>query len=575
MGLIPWLSGRVTDAIATVDTASFQQNIIFLGCVGISSAIVYALTRFIFTYLARAIETDLKSEVFRRFLSQPFAFFDREKIGDLMCRLDNDTSRLSEPIGNEAQHILMGIISVIISIGMCYFTSSDLTIIALCVLFPMGLIQFWYSEWAFRIEKSSWGVQGQQYDVSREAFSMIRTVRLFQKEEKMSESFDKHSRVRLSLAKREAFGDSGTNFIEICLEHALRILILLYGGWKITSKSQPGFTIGSLVAFQLYFEALSYAFTSITESLDGVIRARASLDRVMLVFEQVPVLKPSGIVLESIGDIEFKDVSFRYEDREEFVLRNLNLKIERGTVVALVGKSGGGKSTICGLVSGLYDIEEGQICYGGIDGRDLDKRSLHSKLGVVMQDTEMFNQTIESNVSFGALGECTHEDVVAACKLANAHDFIMEFPDKYQTKVGERGLKLSGGQRQRLALARVLIRKPQLLILDETTSALDAESEAVVQQSIDQLLATRNITVVLVAHRLSTVINANKICVISEGKVVEEGNHAALLSQKGVYYKLVSRQVEKLANTLDVDSKTDEKEKLKQSKDTIDSLFEV
>jgi ABC-type multidrug transport system fused ATPase/permease subunit len=259
------------------------------------------------------------------------------------------------------------------------------------------------------------------------------------------------------------------------------------------------------------------------------------------------------------------------------VLDRVSLQIPRGKTVALVGRSGGGKSTVCGLVSALYEeLQSGRVLVNGRDLRGIDKRSYHGLLGVVMQDTELFNATIESNVAFGARGACTHEEVVAACKQANAHDFVSALEEGYQTKVGERGLKLSGGQRQRLALARVLIRKPQLLILDETTSALDAESEAVVQQSIDALLAQGNVTVLLVAHRLSTVMNADKICVVENGRVVEEGSHAQLLARRGVYWRLVSRQVQKLANTLELEAH-DPREMLKRSagcEATIDALLD-
>ena len=268
-----------------------------------------------------------------------------------------------------------------------------------------------------------------------------------------------------------------------------------------------------------------------------------------------------------------ENVEFHYQMRpEQKVLKGINLTIKSGQVIALVGKSGGGKSTIIHLLLRFYDPRAGRILLDGKDYTTLNPISLRRNIGIVAQETQLFNMTIEQNIAYG-IAKYTQEDLFEAAKLANAHDFIMTFEDGYQTRVGERGTRLSGGQKQRIALARVFLRKPSLLFLDEATSSLDTESEALVQEAIDRLIQMRQCTVILVAHRLSTVINADKIAVVDSGKIVEEGNHESLVIQDGIYAKLVKRQIQKMQNTLDQD-KNMEKEESNNNNDLIDNLID-
>uniref|UniRef100_A0A6B2L9R1 ABC transporter domain-containing protein n=1 Tax=Arcella intermedia TaxID=1963864 RepID=A0A6B2L9R1_9EUKA len=325
-----------------------------------------------------------------------------------------------------------------------------------------------------------------------------------------------------------------------------------------------------MITFQLYWNMLRSSYGSLVENITSFTKAGGAAQRVIALLDNLPDINPDeGEQVEEVkGDIELRDVEYYYQMRPDIkVLKGINLNIKSGQVCALVGKSGSGKSTMIHLLMRFYDPKSGGILLDGKDYRQLNPISLRKHIGIVAQDTELFNLTIEENIAYGVEDNYTKEELYQAAKLANAHDFITEFDEGYETRVGEGGLRLSGGQKQRIALARVFLRKPKLLFLDEATSALDSESEAAVQEAIDTLISLGGCTVVLVAHRLSTVINADLIGVVHEGRIVELGTHNELLKKKGIYEKLVKRQVARMANTIQ------ESEKDKQV-DIIDTLIE-
>jgi len=286
--------------------------------------------------------------------------------------------------------------------------------------------------------------------------------------------------------------------------------------------------------------------------------------------DSIPDINPKlGKEVDIIGDVRLEDVHFHYQMRpENKVLKGVSLEVKSGQILALVGKSGGGKSTLIHLLLRLYDPKEGCIYIDNQPLTDLSPSYFRKQCGIVAQDTQIFNLNIEQNIAYG-VENYTKEDLYEAARLANCHDFILSFEDGYETRVGERGVRLSGGQKQRIAIARVLLRKPKILFLDEATSSLDAESEAQVQEAIDNLIRLGGMTVILVAHRLSTVINSDIIAVVDQGQIVEQGNHESLLKLGGVYSKLVRRQVEKMKNTIE-----EGKDPLKVSTDVIDTLFD-
>eukprot|EP01126_Amoeba_proteus_P067526 TRINITY_DN9992_c0_g1_i5.p1 TRINITY_DN9992_c0_g1~~TRINITY_DN9992_c0_g1_i5.p1 ORF type:complete len:356 (+),score=97.10 TRINITY_DN9992_c0_g1_i5:243-1310(+) len=351
---------------------------------------------------------------------------------------------------------------------------------------------------------------------------------------------------------------------------SISVLLLWYGGTVVFDEPDI-LSVGKLITFELYWNKMNASYQQITSIWNSFTRAGGAAQRVMALLELVPDIDTgNGKILQDMrGDITLRDVEFWYQMRpDEKVLQGVNLDIPAGSVCALVGKSGSGKTTLISLILRLYDTKGGCILIDGEDIRNINPLSYRQHIGIVSQDTELFNGTVEANIAYG-VNSYTKEDLINAAKEANAHEFIMGFEEGYQTRVGERGTRLSGGQKQRVALARVFLRKPKLMLLDEATSALDAESESLVQEAIDRLITNGGCTVILVAHRLSTVVNSDKICVVHKGRIVEQGTHSQLIMEGGIYSKLVSKQLSKMQN--DLESKDKEG---KSALDVIDTLID-
>lgn len=343
-----------------------------------------------------------------------------------------------------------------------------------------------------------------------------------------------YSRIMRSMARRQQLASPMSEFLGVT---AMSVL-LLFGGKLVLGGSLEG---SEFIAYIAIFSQITRPMRSFTDAFSNINQGIAAGERVLTLLDT-----PSTIIDKSNAteikefekDIEFKGVRFSYDDSRE-VIKGINLTIHKGQTIALVGGSGGGKTTISDLIPRFYDVQDGEILVDGYNIKDLKMSSLRKQIGVVSQDTVLFNETIEGNIRMGKL-DATMEEIIAAAKIANAHDFIMQTENGYQTNIGDRGMKLSGGQRQRLSIARAILKNPAILILDEATSALDTESEKLVQQALDTLLVGR--TSVVIAHRLSTVYNADKIYVVEQGEIVEQGTHDELIKLEGVYHKLVSMQ---------------------------------
>lgn len=317
------------------------------------------------------------------------------------------------------------------------------------------------------------------------------------------------------------------------------LLVIGFAGYfAITS----GLSIGTIAAFVGYMDLVYNPLRRLISSSTVLVQSIASMDRVFEFVDEDYDIKDKEDAVnlgEVAGDVELENVSFRYEDEEDLVLKNINLKVRRGETIALVGMSGGGKSTIISLIPRFYDVTSGRILIDGKDIRDMKVRSLRDKIGMVLQDNILFSESIAFNIRMGN-PEATDEEVIAAAKAANAHEFIISLSNGYDTQVGERGVKLSGGQKQRIAIARVFLKNPPILILDEATSALDLESESLIQDALEKLASDR--TTFIVAHRLSTITHADRIILIENGEIVEEGTHRELMDKKGAYYDLYQVQ---------------------------------
>ena len=409
-----------------------------------------------------------------------------------------------------------------------------------------------------------------------EAVRNIRTVRAFAQELAEVDKHEKSTNEALRLGIRDALARMVTDILSNTVDQSISVLLLLYGGWAVLQND--GLTIGDLITFQLYWSQINGAYRSLTSLFSQFTRAGGAASRVMHLLDSLPDIDVhAGTPIDSSslrGELQLVNVHFTYPMRpNEPVLRGIDLHIRAGSTVALVGRSGGGKSTIVSMLERFYDPTEGQVLIDGVDLKSVCALDYRRNVGLVSQETQLFAGTIEDNIAYGTEAY-THDDVVHAAKQANAFDFIDSFDEGFDTKIGENGTRLSGGQRQRLAIARMLMRKPRILLLDEATSALDTESEQMVQAAIDQILSERSATVVLVAHRLSTVKNADLIAVVDHGRIVEAGTHDELVAAKGIYHKLVARQLVKDANVIDQGKSKKKKASLKDSVSDVDALMD-
>jgi ABC-type multidrug transport system fused ATPase/permease subunit len=508
--------------------------------------------------VASRITFDIRNKLYSAMLSQDIAFFDGTTSGDLISRLSYNTDAMVSPI----QTILSSFLNNILLFGggmiLCLVTSWRLGVLAFTSISPIVQITRNYAVWSKTIQRHIWAALSEASNASNQALTNIRTVRAFGNEPTEIKKYREATESALSKAILDATASAGTYALTNYVDLGTSVLLLWYGGLLVLGKES--LTLGSLIKFQLYWNMVNSAYSAIVSNINQFTTASAAAQRVLSLMDSMPDIDLTGgkmLTRQQVkGHLVIDDVSFVYQMRpENQVLKNLSLNIPAGKVCALVGRSGGGKSTIIHMLLRFYDPTQGRISLDGVDYRDLNVYSLHQQMAVVAQDTELFQGTVRENIVYG-MPEDSYDEaaIIEAAKAASAHDFIMATEDGYETRVGQRGLRLSGGQRQRIAIARAILRRAPLLLLDEATSALDAESEAAVQEALDRLLALGQCTVVLVAHRLSTVVNAHNIAVIDKGVVKEQGTHDQLLKQNGIYAKLVSRQLQRAANLLEAES---------------------
>eukprot|EP00808_Paulinella_micropora_P022828 g77590.t1 len=551
--LMPKFQGKIINDIAGMHMASFNHDIRMYVTYSVSLGIVGGVRGICFSIVGRKMEFDAQNRLFRAIISQDIAFFDGATTGELTSRLTGDVYFMVAPVKSMLGSFISNIIYLVGGTFMCFQTDWRLAILAATVIGPILNITKEYAIWARGINRQIWQYKAEASSVAVQALSNIRTVRAFGQEHVERGKFEDFNLLSLAYSIRDAWTSSLTFLLTAWLDLGASVLILWYGGILVIDKG--ALDVGRLMAFQLYWNMMNGAYQSLAGSINDFTRAAGAAHRVMQLLDNLPDIDPEkGKKIEAAtmqGTLELKNVEFFYQLRpDNAVIKKVNLSIPAGKVLALVGRSGGGKSTLVHLLMRFYDPRSGSIALDGTDLVDLSPRSLHNNIGLVAQDTQLFATTIEENICYG-VDDCTQEEIYQAAKKANAHDFIMDFENGYQTRVGDRGIRLSGGQKQRIAIARIMLRKPKLLFLDEATSSLDSESEALVQDALDKLIAEGGCTIVLVAHRLSTVVNAAKIAVIDNGQIKEQGTHQELIEKKGVYARLVAKQVARQQNLLD------------------------
>ena len=482
----------------------------------------------------------VREQLFHSLVSQEVAFFDGQRTGDLQSRLASDTASLQGLLSSQLSTALRNVVQVIGALALLFYTSVRLTGVMLAVVPAVAFGAVFYGRKIRGLARKSQDALADAGHVAEESLSAIRTVRAFAAEDAEDRRYGAAVTTAFGFARTRAAAGSifmGATYTGI---YAAIALVLGYGGSLVAAGE---LTAGALTAFLVYTLLIAMGLGTLAEIWAESMRGLGAAERVFELIDRAPaMLLRGGRTLEKVaGRLAYEAVQFTYPARPDTeVLHGVDLLVEPGEVVALVGPSGSGKSTLGSLLVRLYDPSAGRLTLDGVDLRDLDPSWLRSQIGVVSQEPVLFSTTIAENVRYGRPG-ATDAEVRDALRNANALAFVLGFPDGLDTMVGERGQQLSGGQKQRIAIARAILKDPRLLLLDEATSALDAESEALVQEALGRLMRGR--TSIVIAHRLSTVVGADRVVVIDGGKVVEQGRHAALVGQRGAYARLVERQV--------------------------------
>jgi len=521
-----------------------KLNALLFVCALIVGCVVFAnLFRYLERVIATKIRVDLvqniRLEIFRKVSLLHIGFFNSERKGDLISRFTNDVYEVENAVMSSLKAVLKEPLTIVVYFFVLFTISPKLTFFTLLVLPITGGV---LAEIIKRLKKQATASQeslGRIVNILDEAFSGMRVVKAFNARHfiirKIEEESSYYRRVNKSMSYKNELASPISEILGVIIIAG----IIFFGGNMVLSEEsalKPEVFIGFLAVFSMIIQPAKNFSNGIT----SLQRGTASAKRIFDIMDVEPAIKdkPNAEVLKDFTQsIEFRNVSFAYETDD--VLKNINLKIAKGKTVALVGPSGGGKSTLADLVPRFYDPVEGEVCIDGKSLTEYNIESLRKQMGVVTQESILFNDTIFNNIAFGMAG-VKEEAVIEAARIANAHDFIMQTELGYQTFIGERGSKLSGGQRQRLSIARAVLKNPPILILDEATSALDSESEKLVQEALFNLMKNR--TSLIIAHRLSTIQHADEIAVVQDGRIEERGTHQELLSRQGLYWKLSTIQ---------------------------------
>ena len=513
-----------------------------------AAIVVSVILANIFRYLSqRVLKTveaqtiaSLRQAVFEKTMKLHFGFFNNERKGNLMAHLTTDVQEVENSIGRAFTATIKEIFTLIMYFITLFNMSVKLTLFSLIILpLSSGIIAL-ISRKLRRAARDVQSLQSSMVSTLDEVFGGMRIVKGFNAEQVVSEKFRRENYNYKDAVLRMVYRQEMTSPLSEAMGVSVVAGILLYGGSLVIAEDSS-LTASSFIAFIILFSQVMRPAKAISDAFSTVQRGIASSERILKLIDTVPAIQDAvdAIDIQDFShEIEFRNVSFSYETGRK-VLDNISFKIQKGKTVALVGTSGGGKSTIADLVPRFYDPSEGQILVDGIDIKHIKIRSLTKQIGIVTQESILFNDTVFNNITFGS--QATENQVIEAAKVANAHAFVSQLADGYQTTIGDRGGRLSGGQRQRLSIARAVLKNPPILILDEATSALDTESEKLVQEALTSLMQNR--TTLVIAHRLSTIQHANEILVINKGKIVERGTHEELLqNENGFYRKLNSMQ---------------------------------
>lgn len=545
--LMPLILKYVLDDIIYVETLTTDEKvtqllwvmgIAFLIFLIIRPPIEYA-RQYYAQWVGNTVLFDIRDKLFDHIQKLSLKYYSKTKSGEIISRVINDVEQTKNFVMTGLMNVWLDLITIFIALGIMFAMDIPLTLVAIA-LFPFFgfAIKYFYSRLRQLTRERSQKlaeVQGHLH----ERIQGVPVTRSFALEDYEQEQFGKRNSGFLNKALEHTDWNAKTFAVTNTITDLAPLLVIAYAGYQVINGNV---TVGTMVAFVGFMDRVYSPLRRLVNSSTVLVQSIASIDRVFeFMNEKYDITDKEGAEqLDRVeGTVEFEHVSFHYDEDELQVLKDVNLKVEKGETVALVGMSGGGKSTLISLIPRFYDVTGGAIRVDGTDIRDVKARSLRNNIGMVLQDNILFSESIAMNIRMGN-PYASDEEVIEAAKAANAHDFIMSLPKGYDTLVGERGVKLSGGQKQRIAIARVFLKNPPILIFDEATSALDLESESLIQETMEKLAAER--TTFIVAHRLATITHADTIVVIENAKIVEKGSHEELMKKQGSYFDLYEIQ---------------------------------
>ncbi|MGB0879835.1 MAG: ABC transporter ATP-binding protein [Polaribacter sp.] len=526
-----------------IDTNGEINTLLFICLLALSLFFLKNFFRYLasyaITFLRTGIVKDLRDRLYHKIVELPISYFTEKRKGDIIARMTADVQEVEISILTSIETIVREPLTVIIAIAIMLFMSVKLTLFVFILLPVSGFI---ISSISKKLKANSIKAQketGTFLSFIEETLTGLKVIKGFNAENVIENKFNtstaKFKNLMTSVFHRKTLASPMSEF----LGAATIIAILWYGGTEVLSKTsslQPDEFLGYIVLFYTVLNPIKL----ITTAYYNIQKGEASAERIMQILNTENSIKdkPNAIVKQDFeNEIEFKNISFKY--KKEYVLKDFSLRIKKGQSVALVGQSGSGKSTLANLITRFYDVNKGGIFIDGIDIKNITKKSLRNLMGIVSQDSILFNDTVANNIKLG-VQNADDEAILEASKIANAYEFIKDLPKQFDTNIGDSGNTISGGQKQRLSIARAVLKNPPIMVLDEATSALDTESEQLVQIALEKMMQNR--TSLVIAHRLSTIQKADVIIVLQKGKIVEQGKHEELLAKKGEYFKLVSMQ---------------------------------
>lgn len=537
--VIPLIVRYITSNVIILPGNDALQIILKLGALMAGMVALECFCNFYIAYFGHImganIEHDMRNEIFEHYQKLSFTFFDNQKVGQLLSRVTSDLFDISELLHHGPEDVVISLIKFIGSFVILCSVNTTLALIAFAFIPVMILYAFYFNKKMKRAFKANRARIADINSQIEDSLSGIRAVKSFGNEDVEMKKFR---------AGNERFVDSKrTSYLYMGLYHSglgalttlVTIVVLVLGACLITGQKLE---VTDLVTFLLYINNFTEPVKKLINFTEQFQNGYTGYERFLEIMDVQPDIKDAedAVALDSAcGNVRFDNVSFKYEENLDTVLSHIDLDVQAGEYLAIVGSSGGGKTTLCSLIPRFYDVDGGRILLDGTDIRKIKLKDLRRQIGIVQQDVYLFAENIMENIRYGR-PDATDEEVMEAAKLANAHDFIMQLPNGYQTDIGQRGVKLSGGQKQRLSIARVFLKNPSILIFDEATSALDNESEKIVQQSMETLAKGR--TTFVIAHRLSTIRNAKRILVLTSKGIEEQGTHDELLEKNGIYAKL-------------------------------------